>query len=108
MNEEGIERVKQDLDTISNALGVELPFCRIDILKNIGIALLGIWIVLWAVLAYKALPYAQFGIFTGFVGVVLIDRIVSKKLRDQKAKHPFRWREHRLYNIALFVLLPFF
>ena len=106
MNEEGIERIKQDLDTISHALGVEMPFCRMDIWKNIGNALLGAWIVLWTVLEIKGLPYASFGIGAGFLGVVLLYNYVSKKHRDQKVKHPVCWREYRRYQTLLSVAIP--
>ena len=95
MSKKELNRVKEDIEIIKEAAGLELPFGWEDVWLNVYLVPVGLWLTIWGFLPYqlsrlwRVLPVALLGI------VFVVLRI---KYRRSTGRSPVR---RRLYSIGL-------
>ncbi len=102
-HDESIDRVRNDLETMRQAAGLELPFGRDDVRTNLWVAACGALLAAWAALA----PWE----FRGLVAVPLLLAVAgavwsARAAHRHRGSRPSPWREHRLGMLAALILLP--
>jgi len=103
MSETGLNRVRDDLATIKQAAGLELPFGKEDVRLGLWSAIIGVFVTACAVFSpweYRRMIFVPIGL------AVLLTVWTSIKMRQQRTKQPGRWREQRTIGIAVLVFLP--
>lgn len=103
MSQTDLNRVREDLDTIKQAAGLELPFCNEDVRLNLWSALCGVLVTACALFTpweYRLIVLIPVGLAT------LITASTARKIQQQRSQNPGRWREQRLAGIAVLVFLP--
>ena len=103
MSETELNRVRDDLATIKQAAGLELPFGKEDVRLSLWSAVIGVFVTACAVFSpweYRLVVFVPIGMAT------LITVRAGRKARQQRTKQPSRWREQRTAGIAVLVFLP--
>jgi len=97
MSQKEIKRVKEDIEIIKEAAGLDLPFGWEDVWLNVYLVPVGVWLTIWGLLPYqlsrlwRVLPVAVLGI------VFVVLRI---KYRRSTGRSPVR---RRGYSFVLFL-----
>jgi hypothetical protein len=95
--------VREDLETIRQAIGMELPFGRLEVLANLWSAACGLLMASWSLLAPA--EYRD-------VALVLLALIIlglswcSYRARKDRGARPWTWREHKLGLLAAAIITP--
>jgi hypothetical protein len=102
-HDESIDRVRNDLETLRQAAGLDLPFSRDDIRTNLWVAACGALLAGWAALA----PWD----YRGLVAVPLLLAVAgavwsARAAHRHRGSRPSPWREHRVGMLAVAVLHP--
>jgi len=101
-----LNRMKQDLSAMHQALGLEPVFGPEDVWAALAGAGVGVGLVLWG--KFGVPIHAFFGaarLFTVAL-LALLGWRVAVRHRRQKANHPARWREVRLSLKAFAIIVP--
>ncbi len=53
MSNKELERVREDIEVIKNAAGLELPYNWEDVWLNVYLIPVGVWLVIWSILPYE-------------------------------------------------------
>jgi len=102
MSQVPLERVREDLETIRTAIGVELPFGRSEVLANIWTAACGLLVALWSLLA----PSEYRGTAVVLDLAVLGWLWCSYHARRHRGVRPWTWREHKLGLLGAAIVTP--
>ncbi len=100
MSQPEVNRIKQDLATIDQALGLKLVFGREDIWVNITMLGVGLGLAASGGLEISVPGFPIAGRIIAACIIFLHFSIISIWLRRQKNKLPARWREARVGLIA--------
>ena len=101
-----LTRVRQDLATMQQAVGVGLPFGREDVRLSLAWAAAGVPLAAWT--AWTAVEQWQFGMLLVVPAalVLALSGAVAKKYHHRRARAPIRWREYRHQWLLAAVLTP--
>ena len=97
MNKSNLERVKNDIEIIKEAAGLQLPFGWEDVWLNVYLIPVGVWLAIWAFLPFqlsriwRILPVSVLAIVYVFLRI---------KYRRSTGRSPVR---RRGYSIVLFL-----
>jgi hypothetical protein len=97
MSKQEIERLKEDIEIIKEAAGLELPFGWEDVWLSLYLIPVGVWLALWRFLPFqlsrlwRVLPVAVLGIVYVFLRI---------KYRRSTGRSPMR---RRGYSVVLFL-----
>jgi len=97
MSKQELERIKEDIEIIKGAAGLELPFGWEDVWLSIYLIPVGVWLALWRFLPFqlsrlwRVLPVAVLGIVYVFLRI---------KYRRSTGRSPMR---RRGYSVVLFL-----
>src|SRR5258708_35620677 len=102
-HDESIDRVRNDLETLRQAAGLDLPFARADVRTNLWTAACGALLAAWSALA----PWD----YRGLVAVPLVLAVAgavwsARTAHRHRGLRPSPWREHRVGMLAALILLP--
>lgn len=103
MSQAHLDRVRDDLQTMRNAAGLDLPFGRFDMLSNLWVGTCGVLVTLCAMAA----PWE----YRGIVAVPLCLAVAGGAwagllARRDRAARPSPWREHKLGILGALVVTP--
>lgn len=103
MSQGHLDRVREDLQTIRSAAGLELPFGRFDMFSNVWVGICGLFVTLCAM----AVPWE----YRGFVAVPLCLAVAGGAwagmlARRDRAARPASWREHKLGIAGALIVTP--
>ncbi len=95
MSKKELERVKEDIEIIKGAVGLELPFSWEDVWINVYLIPVGIWLVIWSIL-----PYELSRLWRILPVAVLAPLFVALRIkyRRRSGRSPMRRRQ---YNAVL-------
>ena len=97
MSKQELERIKEDIEIIKEAAGLELPFGWEDVWLSIYLIPVGVWLAIWRFLPFqlsrlwRVLPVAVLGIVYVFLRI---------KYRRSTGRSPVR---RRGYSVVLFL-----
>ena len=97
MSKQELERIKEDIEIIKEASGLELPFGWEDVWLSIYLIPVGVWLAIWRFLPFqllrlwRVLPVAVLGIVYVFLRI---------KYRRSTGRSPMR---RRGYSVVLFL-----
>jgi len=101
MSNSELDRVKEDIEVIKNAAGLELPFNWEDVWLNVYLIPVGIWLAIWSILPYdlsrlwRILPVALLApIFVA----------LRFKYRRSSGRSPVRRRQYSMGLLACPIL----
>lgn len=95
MSQADLNRLREDLETIRHAAGMGTPFGPADVRLSLAWAAAGVPVAIWVALqAVETWLLGALVVIPAGVVLLLTSRVSSKYHRD-KARAPFRWREHR-------------
>jgi hypothetical protein len=105
MSQSEVNRMKQELETINQALGFEPVFGWGDIWISLVYAAIGLGLAGWGGLGLivQGLPTGR---LIAVAMIFLIFSGLSLRRHQEKAKHPARWREVRVSVIAIAIVVP--
>ena len=109
MSKKELERVKEDLETIQDAVGLGLPFTRKDIWAALGFACWGLIFGLCGILTHRAYQLVARLVCISVGIVVAFQYLRSRKLRQTRS--PTEQRElsfTKKYSAATILLLIVF
>ena len=98
MNDEQVERVRKDLEAMKQAAGTELPFGREDLKWGWFTALVFVPLAVWSLLGPGT--YMSLAIVLSLLAVLPAELAFARKHRQQRNRHPSRWRETRLKTLV--------
>jgi MFS family permease len=104
MNDVGLDRVRQDLETMKQAAAVELPFGREDLKWGWIDGLIFVPLAAWAWLGPGT--YMSLAIILSLLATLPGAWAVSRKYRREQDRHPSRWREQRRGTLLLLAVVP--
>lgn len=104
MNDAGLDRVREDLETMKQAAGTELPFGREDLKWGWIDGLIFVPLAVWAWLGPGT--YMSLAIILSLLATLPGAWVLRRKLRRQRDRHPSRWREHRHGTLVLLCTAP--
>ena len=104
MNDLGLERVRQDLETMKQAAGTELPFGREDLKWGWIDGLIFVPLATWAWLGPGT--YMSLAIILSLLATLPGAWALRRKYRGQRDRHPSRWREQRLGTLVCLAAAP--
>ena len=95
MDQVELTRVRQDLATMRQAVGVGLPFGREDVWLSLAWAAAGMPLAAWT--AWTAVEQWQFGMLLVIPAalVLVLSGAVAKKYHRRRARASIRWRQYR-------------
>lgn len=103
MSQAHLDRVRDDLQTMRNAAGLDLPFGRFDALSNVWVGICGLLVMLCGLLV----PWE----YRGAVSVPICLAVAGgawagMRAKRDRAARPASWREHKLGLVAALVVTP--
>lgn len=104
MNETDLNRVRQDLDTLQQAIGFDRPFSRDDVVGNLWLAACSALLVVWGLLGASLVRWTV--LIPLAVTTVLIAAMFSLRAHRGRVKRASRWREHRAGLTAAVIATP--
>jgi len=103
MNQEYVDRIRGDLETLTQAAGLDLPFGRHDVVANICVAACGVLLGAWAALA----PWEYRGVvWVPITLLILAGAWSAWQAHRNRAASPSAWREHRLSIRGVLIATP--
>jgi hypothetical protein len=103
MNQPHLDRVREDLQTMRNAAGFDLPFGQFDVLSNVWIGCCGLFITLCAVAA----PWEYRGVLALPLGLAVAGAAwAGVRARRERGDRPAGWREHKSGLVAAGIVTP--
>ncbi len=106
MNDVELERVREDLETMKQAAGTELPFGREDLKWGFLNSLIFVPLAAWAWLGPGT--YMSLAMVLSLLAGLPMGWATARKYRRQRDRHPSRWREQRLLMRVVLGSLPLF
>ena len=98
MNDERVDRVREDLEAMKQAVGTELPFGTEDLKWGWFTALVFVPLAVWSLLGPGT--YMSLAIVLSLLAVLPAELAFARKHRQQRNRHPGRWRETRLKTLV--------
>jgi hypothetical protein len=95
MSKKELERVKEDIEIIKEAAGLELPFGWEDVWLNVYLVPVGVWLAIWSFLPYQLSRLLRILPVAVLAAVFVLLQI---KYRRSTGRSPVR---KRLYSIGL-------
>ena len=103
MQQAQLERLRQDIDTIQEAGGIELPFGREDLFIQAGLAVWGLVLAAWP----WVLPPDKAKLWVLPAALLLVAYVhLRRKYRRASGRSPVRRREYTTALIAPIFVLP--
>ena len=107
MNDVGLDRVREDLEAMKQAAGTELPFGREDLKWGWLTGLIFVPLAVWS--WFGPGTYMSLAIVLSLLAALPPELAIARKHRQQKDRHPSRWRETRYQALVeLGVAIPAF
>lgn len=104
MNDVELDRVREDLETMKQAAGMELPFGREDLKWGWIDGLIFVPLAAWSLLGPGT--YMSLAIILSLVATLPGGWALRRKYRRQRDRHPGRWREQRLGALLVLGAMP--
>jgi hypothetical protein len=104
MNGVELDRVREDLETMKQAAGTELPFGREDLKWGWIDGLIFVPLAAWALLGPGT--YMSVAIVLSLLATLPGAWAMRRKYRRQRDRHPSRWREQRLGTLVVLGAAP--
>ncbi|NQT17493.1 MAG: hypothetical protein HQ582_32360 [Planctomycetes bacterium] len=104
MNDVGLDRVREDLETMKQAAGTELPFGREDLKWGWIDGLIFVPLAAWAWLGPGT--YMSLAIVLSLLATLPGAWVLRRKFQRQQDRHPSRWRDHRLGTLVVLCAAP--
>ena len=95
MSNRELDRVKEDIEIIKDAAGLELPFGWEDVWLNVYLIPVGVWLVIWSILPYELSRFWRILPVALLAPVFVALRV---KYRRSSGRSPMRRRQ---YNAVL-------
>jgi hypothetical protein len=103
MSQADLNRLRDDLETVRRAGGVDLPFGRDDIRACLWVATCGALVAAWALLA----PWEYRWVLAIPLALAVLGGVRAyRRAHRERGGEPVRWREHRLSWTAALVAVP--
>jgi hypothetical protein len=97
MSKKELERVKEDIEIIKEAAGLELPFGWEDVWINLYLILVGAWLIIWRFLPYQL---SRIWRVVPLAILVIVYVFLRLKYRRRTGRSPVR---RRGYSVVLFL-----
>jgi len=97
MSKKELERVKEDIEIIKEAAGLELPFGWEDVWINLYLILVGAWLIIWRFLPYQL---SRIWRVVPLAILVIVYVFLRLKYRRGTGRSPVR---RRGYSVVLFL-----
>jgi hypothetical protein len=98
MSEIGLDRVREDLEAMKQAAGTELPFGREDLKWGWIDGLVFVPLAIWSYLGPGT--YMSAAIILSLLATVPGAWAIARKHRQQRDRHPSRWRATRYQTLV--------
>ena len=92
-----LERVKEDIEIIKEAAGLELPFGWEDVWINLYLILVGAWLIIWRFLPYQL---SRIWRVVPLAALIIVYVFLRLKYRRSTGRSPVRRRD---YSVVLFL-----
>ncbi len=103
MSQANLNRLRDDLEIMKQAAGVDLPFGREDVRASLWCALCGVLVSTWALLG----PWEYRWIVAIPLTLAVLGGVQAyRRAHRERGGEPVRWREHRLSGTAALVAVP--
>ena len=103
MSQTNLNRLRDDLETVKRAAGVDRPFGREDIRAALWCAACGVLVSVWALLG----PWEYRWVVAVPLALAALGGISAYwRAHRERGAEPVRWREHRLSGTAALVAVP--